>query len=204
MKKTNVLLVLILLINAVILWQVMCPSCSGQSKCDAQTECSADDAKCDHADKKECCKANKECKHGDNASCKHVDNKVCSHGGNEFVCYKGDSTCKPIDCVVMMMLHMPEDHKAETMTWMKDELGLTDEQIATMGAAMAELNSKMETVHSDMETAVDAQNESFKGMLSEEQITKVEEMISKHHGSIATCEHHKGHHSHDVPANETE
>jgi len=202
MKKTNVLLVLILLINAVILWQVMCPSCGGQSKCSAQTECSADGDKCDHSDKKECCKANKECKHGDHTSCKHGES--CTHGKKCDHAATCDSTCLANQSMTKMMLHMPAEHTDETIAWMTDSLGLSTEQVESITATVSIALSHMETAHEDLKSEVLASDNMIKEMLNEDQMAKVNAMMRKHciasketcsyHGDITEGDHHGHHH----------
>lgn len=211
MKKTNILLILILIINAVILWKVWCCAshCTEYGKCNANTECTAgagcsDDAehncctadgKCTRDAEHGCCahkschKGEQKCSHG-HEGCKHGDKK-CSHE------HKCDSTCQAGHCMTSMMLHMPEDHKAETQAWMKDSLGLSDEQIATITEGVAGISEKMEATHADLKAAVDANNETIKGMLNDEQMKMVEAMMMEHckasHASCCkkSCDHSK-------------
>ena len=197
MKKTNLLLFVILLINAVILWKVWCgsSSCTKSEKCSYNVECTkGDHSECKHSTKKECCSSGnkKECSHGAKSECTHGSAHYGhgGHGDHGYVCHIGDSNCTAADCMIYMMMHMPEDHKAETVTWLKDELGLSDDQIATITTAVSELSTKREAVHADMKLAMTAQNDVIKAMLNEEQMKKVEEMMTSHHGHSKVCKHH--------------
>ena len=189
MKKTNILLVLILLINAAILWSVCCckSSCNDKAACTSNVECSyADGSTGDSTCTKSAasCKKNKKgcCKKGNDA--KACAGSGCCKKGKCTKAYAGSGSCKKgsSSCAHGKRKGKGEraDHDAHKMKWMKEELGLSDEQMEQVKANMAEGKEKMEAMKARMKAWKDSQHEALMATLTDEQKKMMEEKMAEH------------------------
>ncbi len=106
---------------------------------------------------------------------------------------------------------------AETKTWMKDSLGLTDEQMTQIHESVTALSAEWETSNSKLKASMASNDETIKGMLSAEQLKMVENMMAMHCHSGnsgcckkkcckgSKCKHEKGNHNdNEKPAKDQE
>ena len=66
------------------------------------------------------------------------------------------------------------------MKWMKEELGLSDEQMEQVKANMAEGKEKMEAMRARMKAWKDSQHEALMATLTDEQKKMMEEKMAEH------------------------
>lgn len=165
MKKTNVVLVLILIINALILWKVWCSGCSKTQDACTKTEQCESKQKCKHGTDKKCCEKDNKCKHKDEHTCKKEGKCKHSHGYHS---------------------HHEGNHGEEKTKWLKEELGFTDEQIAEFQASHEEAGAKMKDLKDQIKVIMDEQHETFKSIATEDQLKKMEELMGSSHKK---CKH---------------
>ena len=183
MKKTNLLLILILLLNAVILWNVCCSNsgCTDNAECKSNTECSSEKsctAKDSICTETTCCKGDK------NKCCKDEKGECCKYGEPISACCNS----KKGKCSEKCEKSEGKKHEKMKLQWMKEELGLTDEQMKTLKADKEATKAKVMALKAAHEAVM-------MDMLNDEQKQLMREMKVDHHNHNEKAEDVRGENS---------